>query len=141
MACGKRSLVALGAAAMTIVMGGALSSCVAPAEQTASFTSAVPARALAQQISAAARRCWGRGQANFTDAVLIEDGVAGSALTVTGRRTGQGIRPQDPFIRVAISEQGSGSKVEVDEGEFTINTRLDLTADVRRWAAGEQTCR
>ena len=42
--------------------------------------------------------------------------TSGSALLVTGRRAGTGIRPQDPFIRVAVSAQGTGSKIEVEEG-------------------------
>jgi hypothetical protein len=141
MASGRRRHGPLFAATLLLGATGALQGCVSPAEQSAVFTSAVPARAVAQQISAAARRCWGRGQANFTDAVIIEDGAVGSTLLVTGRRTGTGIRPQDPFIRVAVSEQGTGSKIEVEEGEFTINTRLDLTADVRRWVGGDQNCR
>jgi hypothetical protein len=141
MASGLLRVAQAGAAAAAIAMAAALAGCVAPAEQSAVFTSAVPARAVAQQISAAARRCWGRGQANFTDAVIIEDGAAGSSLLVTGRRAGTGIRPQDPFIRVAVSEQGTGSRIEVAEGDFTINTRLDLTSDVRRWVSGDQACR
>ena len=45
------------------------------------------ARALAQQISAAARRCWGRAQDGFVDAVVIEEhrrilGVAGTRRAV-----------------------------------------------------------
>lgn len=115
--------------------------CVSAPEPTAVFASTVPAPVLAQQISAAARRCWGRGQANLNDAVVIEDGAAGGTLLVTGRRSGRGVSAQEPFIKVAVGEQGGGSRVEVQEGEFTINTRLDLTADVRRWAAGDLTCR
>lgn len=128
--------------------------CVAPLKPTFDYQTSNTKSDEAKKIYDIAVKCWSKDFSLFQDRVIVEEKDSSvfqdkviveskdevGVTVITARRATSNSGYQEPIIRILVSETGSGTSVNVEEGDYAAGTYENLTQDVKRWSSGALTC-
>lgn len=125
-------------ASICLVLGGCL---IAPVKPVGSITDYRPAKESQAHIFNRAKECWKRKAGLFHDAILVRyKSFEGNRLIIVSKDARDIDRLEIArfnFLRVSDTE----TLIEMKEGGYAIGVHLDLSSDVKRWVAGDASCR
>jgi hypothetical protein len=124
-----------------------LAACVSGPVRTDRLDASLDVEKLAHLVLAQSGRCWGSEVTALKKGIrLVVDRKPPDALVLTAFRIRwAGPQPAKPFLTVRVVGAGVPARLEVSEQDFDCTpfrcVNLDLRSDLRRWLAGDTSCR